>query len=85
MHISVITCKASILTLFIKCLSNRQLEGQTEFRTESWTGSSNNSDGSSDGGLLIAVIVLSVSLVLLLGGVTVAYLLYVRSVLLPQI
>jgi hypothetical protein len=81
MNISVITCKAVI----IKCLFNRQLEGEAEFRAESWTGSSNNSDGSSDGGLLIAVIVLSVILVLLLGGVTVAYLLYVRSVLLSQI
>jgi hypothetical protein len=66
-------------------LLNRQLEGEAEFRAGSWTGGSNNSGGSSDGILLVVVIVLSVILVLLLGGVSVGYLLYVRSVVLPKI
>jgi hypothetical protein len=85
MHISLIACKTDIMPLIIKCLLNRQLEGEAEFRAESWTDASNKNDGSSDGSLLVAVIVLSVILILLLGGVSVVYLLYVRSVVLPQI
>jgi hypothetical protein len=68
----------------MNCLLNRDLEGATEFTSESWTDS--NSGGtyetkpneSRDTGLLVAVIVLAVIILLLLGGV--AYLSYFRSV-----
>jgi hypothetical protein len=65
-------------------LFNRLLEGEPEFKAESWAAVSNSgdSDGSIDIGLLSAVIVLSVILVLLLGGAGVVYVLYVRSVVL---
>jgi hypothetical protein len=81
-HVSLTTCKAGTMAVIIKCFLNRQLQGEAEFRAESWAGGGNESDGSSDGGLLIAVIVLSVILILLLGGVAVVYMLYVRSVVL---
>jgi hypothetical protein len=68
-----------ILTLIMKCLLNRGLEGVADFTLESWTDRSNSS-ASTDTGLLIAVIVLAVIILLLLGSAGVAYLLYIRSV-----
>ncbi|PNF19600.1 hypothetical protein B7P43_G16780, partial [Cryptotermes secundus] len=80
----------SLLRLVIYGLNSREepldysdikahLEGEAEFRAESWTNASNSSDGSSDASLLVAVIVLSVILVLVIGGFSVFYLVYVRS------
>jgi hypothetical protein len=62
----------------MKCLLNRDLEGATNFTSESWSVTELNQ--SSNTGLLIAVIILAVILLLLLVGAGVAYLHYVRSV-----
>jgi hypothetical protein len=70
-----------ILTLIIKCLLNRKLEGVNGFTSESWAASpSSTIDESSDVGMLITVIVLAVVILLLLVGAGVVYLLYIRSV-----
>jgi hypothetical protein len=63
-------------------LFNRRLDGQPEFKAESWTDVSNNGnvDGGSDVELLPAVIALAVVLALLLCVAGVVYALYVRSV-----
>jgi hypothetical protein len=75
-------------------LLNRDLEGVTEFTSESCTDSNgcvtDETNGcvtvetkpneSSDTGLLVAVIVLAVIILLLFVGAGVAYLRYVRSV-----
>jgi hypothetical protein len=67
-----------LLTLIMKCLLNRILEGETDFTSESWNY--DDKYESSDTGLLIGVIILAVIILLLLGGAGVAYLLYARSV-----
>jgi hypothetical protein len=70
----------------MNCLLNRDLEGASEFTSESWTDS--NSGGtnetepneSTDTGLLVAVIILAAIILLLFVGAGVAYLRYFRSV-----
>jgi hypothetical protein len=73
--------KVDLLTLMMKFLLNRRLEGRTNFTSVSWSASSsNNKYEGNDTALLITVIVLAVIILLLLGGAGVAYLLYIRSV-----
>jgi hypothetical protein len=78
--------KMVILTLIMKCLLNRDLEGATDFTSESWNSSNSCTTNVTelyecgDTGLLIAFIILAVILFLLLVGVAVVYLRYVRSV-----
>ncbi|XP_021934574.1 cadherin EGF LAG seven-pass G-type receptor 2-like isoform X4 [Zootermopsis nevadensis] len=81
----------SILWLVVYGLNSREelvhssdiklhLDGQPEFKAETWTSVNNggDGDGSSDMGLLPAVIALSVILAILLGGAVVVYVLYIR-------